>query len=195
MKKIICILALISVIFALSACSENNSETQNNTTEDTAISTTSEAIQDDALSDEDVEPETILYIGTDDSSFAEYSVHIEGEVTAEKLIDEIETLTGWNLDLADGVTSGKGGMTVCFANTSSLFVGPPEPQKDEFFMYDMESLAHTILDSVKKTLQENFVMSSGNPDSLGIYYCMEGDQPLEISSIDKSWSLEEAYEW
>lgn len=62
-------------------------------------------------------------------------------------------------------------MTVSFAKTSALFVGPPETQKEEFFMYDADTLITTILDSVKKTLQENFVDTSagGDPESLPIY--------------------------
>ena len=75
-------------------------------------------------------------------------------IAPEKLIQGIADLTGWDLTLAEEVTSGKGGMSVCLADTSSLFIGPPSPQKDEFHMYDAEQLAETILDSIQKTLQE-----------------------------------------
>ena len=62
-------------------------------------------------------------------------------------------LTGWSLDLAEPIFSGKGGITVSFADTSALFVGPPEEQREEFRVYDALQLDQTILDSLKKTLQ------------------------------------------
>lgn len=52
--------------------------------------------------------------------------------------------------MADEVASGKGGMTVCFANTSAVFAGLPEPQKDEFRVYDKNQLLTTILRASSK---------------------------------------------
>ena len=71
----------------------------------------------------------VLYIGTKAGGFAEYPLDYEGELTPEVLIQGIADLTGWDLTLAEEVTSGKGGMSVCLADTSSLFVGPPEDRK------------------------------------------------------------------
>ena len=48
-------------------------------------------------------------------------------------------------------------MTVSFADTSALVVGPPDPQVKEFFVYDSTELIQMILDSVQRTLQQNFV--------------------------------------
>ena len=73
-----------------------------------------------------------LYVGTKESGFAEYPLEYEGELTPELLIQGIADLTGWNLTLAGEVTSGKGGMSVCLSGESALYVGPPDPQKDEF---------------------------------------------------------------
>lgn len=120
----------------------------------------------------------------------------EGELTPEVLIQGIADLTGWDLTLAEEVTSGKGGMSVCLANTSSLFVGPPDPQKDEFHMYDAEQLAETILDSIQKTLQEGFtVRGLGDPDALDIWYYIEGEKPLELPDIGRSWPIDQPYQW
>lgn len=46
---------------------------------------------------------------------------------AEAMVAGMAELTGWNLDLADEITSGPGGMTVSFADTCSIFTGPPDP--------------------------------------------------------------------
>ena len=96
----------------------------------------------------------------------------QGLVPAEAMIAGMAELTGWNLDLADEITSGPGGMTVSFADTCSIFTGPPDPQKEEFHVYDAGELAATILDSIQHTLQYNFVdPEKGEPSSLDIYYC------------------------
>lgn len=58
-------------------------------------------------------------------------------------------------------------------------------------MFDVDELAETLLDSIQKTLQEGFVM---DPDTLDIWYYMEGDQPLEISGLDQSWPLDQPYQ-
>ena len=118
---------------------------------------------------EDAETRTAtLYIGMD-GQFQEYPVEYSGELTPLFLVAQISELTGWNLDLADEITSGKGGMTVSFAETSSLVSGPPETQDPDFFVYDSHQLVRTILDSVQHTQQNNFVDPSlGDTSSLGV---------------------------
>lgn len=116
-----------------------------------------------------------LYIGMD-GQFQEFPVEYSGELTPLFLVAQISELTGWNLDLADEITSGKGGMTVSFAETSSLVSGPPETQNPDFFVYDSHQLVRTILDSVQHTLQYNFVDPSlGDPSSLDVYFNLDGE--------------------
>lgn len=139
--------------------------------------------------------EAILYIGTRDSGFTEYSMTYEGSLTPEILIAGIADLTGWDMTLAEEVTTGKGGMSVCFADSSALFAGPPEPQNEEFFMFSAEQLAQTLLDSTQKTLQMGFTGEGGDPDALDIYYYMEGEKPLELPNIGREWPLDQPYKW
>ena len=116
-----------------------------------------------------------LYVGTS-GTFKEYPVEYEGELTPVFLISRLSELTGWNLDLSDEVTSGKGGMTVSFAETSALVVGPPDPQTPDFYVYDSRQLVLTILDSVQHTLQYNFVDPElGDPSTLDIYFTLDGE--------------------
>lgn len=137
----------------------------------------------------------VLYIGTKAGGFQEYPMEHEGELTPEALIQGIGDLTGWDMTLAEPVTDGKGGMSVCLAGSSSLYQGPPEPQKDEFHMYSAEQLAETILDSIQKTLQSYYVILPGDPENLDIYYYMEGERPLALPELGLSWPLEEPYQW
>lgn len=111
------------------------------------------------------------------------------------LIEGIADLTGWDLSLAEPVTTGKGGMSVCLSEHSALFAGPPNPQKEEFFVYSAEQLAETILDSIQKTLQTNFAGAGGDPEALDIYYYLEGEQPLELPDINRSWPIDQPYQW
>lgn len=136
-----------------------------------------------------------LYIGTKAEGFNEYPMTYEGDLTAEKLIQSIADLTGWDLTLAEDVISGKGGMSVCLSSESALFTGPPDPQKEEFYMYDVGQLAETILDSIQKTLQMGFTGEGGDPDALDIWYYMEGDQPLELPILGLSWPIDQPYQW
>ena len=136
-----------------------------------------------------------LYIGTRSEGFAEYPFSYEGTLTPELLIQGIADLTGWDLTLAEPVATGKGGMSVCLSESSALFTGPPEPQKDEFHMFGAEQLAQTILDSIQKTLQMGFTGELGNPDALDIYYYMAGEQPLSLPDIGMSWPLDQPYQW
>mgnify|MGYP001168279435 FL=1 len=119
----------------------------------------------------------------------------EGTLTPEILIAGIADLTGWDMTLAENVTTGKGGMSVCFADSSALFNGPPDPQNEEFFMFSAEQLAQTILDSTQKTLQMGFTGEGGDPDALDIYYYMEGEKPLELPDIGREWPLDQPYAW
>ncbi len=137
----------------------------------------------------------MVYIGTKAGGFTDYPMIYDGELTAEKLIQGIADLTGWDLTLAEPVISGKGGMSVWLSDESALFTGPPDPQREEFHMYDAEQLAETILDSIQKTLQEGFTGEGGDPDALDIWYCMEGEQPLELPALGLSWPIDQPYQW
>lgn len=136
-----------------------------------------------------------LYIGTKAGGFTEYPITCQGELTPEKLIQGIAGLTGWDLTLAEDVVSGKGGMSVCLSSGAALFTGPPDPQKEEFHVYDAGQLAETILDSIQKTLQEGFTLEGGDPDTLDIWYYMEGDHPLELPALGLSWPIDQPYQW
>lgn len=141
------------------------------------------------------EQSAVLYIGTAADGFTEYPMSYEGELTPELLIQGMEELTGWDLTLAEEVTTGKGGMSVCLSDECALFTGPPDPQKEEFHMFDVGQLARTILDSIQKTLQMGFTGAGGDPDALDIYYYMEGERPLEVPALGMSWPLDQPYQW
>lgn len=99
--------------------------------------------------------------------------------TPETLIGAIAAVTGWNLDLAEPVTDGKGGMTVCFAPSCCVFQGPPNPQKEEYHVFDSVGMALAALGSIKYTLQ--MWADPIAPDKVPIYFCAAGNQPITVA--------------
>lgn len=183
-KKLICGLLLCGLIAALTGCGKKTAasvETASPQTETQSETTAAETAS------------AILYIGSGDS-YQEYPISYEGMLTPELLISEISALTGWNLDLSGEIYSGKGGMSISFADTSALIVGPPEEQKEAFMVYDVYSLAETILDSVKHTIQYNFIDPNlGDPSQLPVYFGLE-DGDITIPNTDIYVSYTEPYE-
>lgn len=195
MKKLTIFLAVMFCV-VLAGCDAPAEPTGSAPVESSAATAvpTAPAMDTPAVSPADEQTAT-LYIGTKAAGFAEYPMAYEGALTAELLIQGISDLTGWNLTLAEPVISGKGGMSVCLSSESALFVGPPDPQKDEFHMYSGEQLAETVLDSIQKTLQMGFTGEGGNPDALDIWYYLEGEQPLSLPELGLSWPLDQPYQW
>ena len=127
------------------------------------------------------EAEVLLYIGTG-NSYAQYTASVPAPAQPGDVIAAIGQLTGWDCTLAGPVEQGDGFVKVCFAQQSALFAGPPEPQKDEFHMYDAGQMCLTFLDSVARTLQANFPGKDGR--ALDVYYLPEsGDGDLVLESI------------
>lgn len=201
MKRLTLFFTLLSITFLLSACTKVNtgdavsgtgSLVQEQTTD--AAQTETDTQAEEPAKTQETDPDLTqaagtLYIGTTDS-FKEYP--FSGEKTPDNLVAAIAELTGWNLALADSVTDGKGGMTVCFTKDCSIFTGPPAQQKDEFFAYDNISLARMILDSIQKTLQENYVDRElgGDPSNLDIYFCvMDNSNITDIAIPEEGMSV------
>ena len=194
---------LLILVLALPACSRGQSKSSPPENSPPVSTGQEETAQPETEQSETEQPKTpdaavneaILYIGTRDGGFTEYPMTYEGTLTPEILIAGIADLTGWDMTLAEDVTTGKGGMSVCFADSSALFTGPPDPQNEDFFMFSADQLAQTILDSTQKTLQMGFIGEGGDPDALDIYYYMEGEKPLELPDIGREWPLDQPYAW
>lgn len=195
MKKLIIFLAL-ALCVALAGCNQPAPSQGSEPPQEPSGSVSTSPVEkpdEPALTTD--EQTATLYIGTKARGFTEYPMTYEGELTPDALIQGIADLTGWNLTLAEPVISGKGGMSVCLSNESALFTGPPDPQKEGFFMFGQDDLAETLLDSIQKTLQEGFTLEGGDPDALDIWYFMEGEKPLELPGLGLSWPIDQPYKW
>lgn len=129
-----------------------------------------------------------LYIGMN-GDFYVYPLETKDEVNYYTLVAGIAELTGWNLDLESAV-EGNGKIVISFADTCSLFVGPPEEQKEEFRVLDAGQLDQTILDSIQKTIQEWVGTEDGAPE---VYFTAADGGDLVLSGIGVTISADEPY--
>ncbi len=78
------------------------------------------------------------------------------EVTPDNVIAALAKETGWNLDLAKPVSIDDNGIaTVAFAADSGVYGQPPEEQKDDYHVYDVDDWLFTVFNSVAESLQAN----------------------------------------
>lgn len=131
---------------------------------------------------ENSQEETVtLYIGWgDDFKAIEYTGKGQ-EISPEILIAAIAETTGWDLSLSGDVINEKNSMVVSFAPECALFTGPPDPQKEEFHVFDVDSLTFSIFDSISETLKKHF--SPDDTDALNVYFCGEDNAPLVLPNI------------
>lgn len=174
------LIAIISIFLA--ACSPNeeaDSLSQKAATESAPKGTTEISnVQGEQGSSRSTE--RTLFVGMGDS-FQEYPQAFDDAPTPDTLIQAIAELTGWNLTLAEPVSVGKDGVTVVFSKDSAIYTGPPEPQKEEFHVYDSYDLVCHILDSIQKTLQTNLTEPSlVDSADLAVYFAAEGNQPISL---------------
>jgi hypothetical protein len=201
-KRIIAIIAVQAIALALCGCGTATTQ-QSSNTENQSVETQTQPIGE-SEENTDAEENTVVEDTTETAEAGnteENGVYISlgGDYkfypcdgsTPDELVKNIAGLTDWDLSLADEITTGKGGMTVSFSKEACLFTGPPEEQKDEFYVTDDYQLTFAVLDSIQKTLQS--WANPTNPDSVDIYFCMEGDVPLELEKIGVTLPMEEPY--
>lgn len=187
-------LGLCLAVGLLSGCGTTDGAENSSLDKETELSQPTQNVLQEASGQQENEASeqtATLYIGSEAAGFSEYPVACQEYATPEMLLQGISDLTGWNLSLADEITTGKGGMTVVFSAEACLFTGPPMEQKEEFHVYDSVEFTFMVLDSIQKTLQ-NWA-SPTNPDVVDIYYAMEGDVSLELTSLGVTWPLDKPY--
>ena len=161
MKRMLAITCAGALLLALTSCSGGQKESTSTSAPGSSSSISSSASSSggdvssagSSVSSSQQETQSVdLYIGMD-GDFYVYPQEITGEVTPESIIQSMAELTGWNLDVVSAV-EGNGKIVVSFAETSALYVGPPQEQKEEFQVLDAGQLDQTILDSIQRTLEK-----------------------------------------
>ena len=137
-----------------------------------------------------------IYVGTD-GEYAEFPVEYTGErletgqVPVTEVLSAMAKITGWNLDLADQIYSGKGGITVTFADTCTLLTADVSEEGDQAETAQRDQL---VLDSVKKTLQCWAVDPDlGDPDAVAVWFCGPDGGDLVLAGTGITLSSTEPY--
>lgn len=199
MKRMLAITCAGALLLALASCSGGQKETTSTSapgsSSSSSISSSASSSGGDvsgagsSASSSQQEVQTVnLYIGMN-GEFQEYPLEVTGEITPEILIESIAQLTGWNLDVVSAV-EGNGKIVVSFAETSALYTGPSENQKEGFQVLDVGQLDQTILDSVQKTLQEWVGTEDGTVE---IYFTAPDGGDLVLEGIGVTISADQPY--
>ena len=137
-----------------------------------------------------------IYVGTD-GEYAEFPVEYTGErletgqVPVTEVLSAMAKITGWNLDLADQIYSGKGGITVTFADTCTLLTADVSEEGNQSETAQRDQL---VLDSVKKTLQCWAVDPDlGDPDAVAVWFCGPDGGDLVLAGTGITLSSTEPY--
>ena len=209
-KRILLSLMLVLTLVFFTGCGSNDNTKDDDAKDQPAVEQSenenegeqeSEENQQQAENKEDVSEgdaqveQVNLYIGIKGGDFKKVPVEIESKYVYahnfdEHLLAAIADETGWKLTLANPIEDVEGGKTIEFTDDSAFAVGPPEKQKDEYFVYDNMSFTQTMLDSIQKTFDMN--LTDGNPQrSLNLYFSQMGkDIQVEDLTIpkDKPWN-------
>ena len=208
MKRMLAITCAGALLLALTSCSslglggnKAQSSSQGSASSSSASSSAGSTAGSGAASDDDMigadgststssqnSRSATLYIGMN-GQFKEYPMETKEDITYYTLVGAIAELTGWNLDLESAV-EGNGKIVISFADTSSLFVGPPEEQKEEFRVLDAGQLDQTILDSIQKTIQEWVGTEDGKAE---VYFTPADGGDQALSGIGVTITADEPY--
>ncbi|MDR1558210.1 MAG: hypothetical protein LBS84_00685 [Clostridiales bacterium] len=182
--KILSVMLVLAMsLTLLSACTEKTSPVSNGNTESTAP--TASAPNNTPDGNADGEPENIATLvadlslgdadGEEHNLISRYEYGYDGLLSVEILAQGLSELTGLNFAVNDS-SSGKGGVSVDWSADAAFIAGLGDiTQKDEFFVYDHESLAWFMMDSMYRTILENF-----DGEDLEVYYSMDGGQPIVL---------------
>lgn len=177
MKRLVLLLTALGAAALLAGC-------MSRTPADTAPVETESTPPETVLPETDAPVETespSLFITTDGIDFTATDYAGASPATPETLIAALSKETGWNLDLDGAVVTDGNRITVALADTSCLYQGPPEEQKAAYHVYDNVQMTAAALGSIQKTLQA--WANPDAPDSVDIYFCASGNEPLELSDI------------
>lgn len=182
MKKTISLLLLATLIISMSACN-GNSQSQNPQTTPPAQTQTESAPPSSQAADGELpgEPENTAVLiadfsnGSSDLNIEQYELGYSGELTPEILLDGLTKLTG--LDFIADVTPTQLGILVDWKNESTLIANlDGREQKEEFHFFDSDTMRWFMMDSLYRTLIENF----GEED---VFYSMDGERELEFEQL------------
>lgn len=113
--------------------------------------------------------------GSDSPNIKQHEWKYTGELTAEKLAEGLSELTGLDFKITADVV--KDSITIDWKNDSTLIanLGDKE-QKEEFFLFDVDSMRWFMMDSLWVTLTKNLKVED-------VFYTMDGGKSLKFEEL------------
>ncbi len=120
---------------------------------------------------------TNLEIGSESAKYETHPFEYSGDLTSEKLAQGLSQLTGLDFFLRETPSCKSEEINIDWALSSTLISNLDDrEQKNEFRFYDSDSMRWFMMDSLWRTLTENF-------DVENIYYTMNGGNDLEFDEL------------
>jgi hypothetical protein len=165
MKKLLAILLAAASLLGLAACGDKENEP-----ESAGIMTLVAAFN-----------------GEGEENWKEYLVEYddyEGDgYTVEEMAMGLRELTGLDFGVSDVSNAGATTMLIDISQDSALFAGPPDPQKEEFYFFDYDSMAWFMLDSLARTIRRNIPAMGQGVSGYDIYFTMNGGESLVLENL------------
>lgn len=130
-----------------------------------------------------------LAIGRPDA-LKQVSVTLDADtdVTPEVLLEALAKETGWNLSVAVPVTlDADGNAVVALAEDGSIYGNPPDNQKDDYHVYDVDDWIYTVLNSIDATFKTNGVA--------GVRFTAPDGGDLCLTNGDIHFALKNDFVW
>ncbi|MDR3240117.1 MAG: hypothetical protein LBT44_08540 [Clostridiales bacterium] len=188
MKKMIAAVLCLMLVLIATACADTSNPEQNTSTSEPPE--TSPAAQLPETADENI----TLYLGMPDG-LKQVETTIPA-FAADAMISAISDETGWNLILALPVDEGEipGSAVVSLSEDSTVYIGPPEIQKDAYHVFDTNELVFTVLNSIAETLTRNGLTAVyfTAPDGIADLDFTEGGITFHFSAATP-WDFDAVY--
>lgn len=121
----------------------------------------------------------VLYIGRHEKKLSSTGN------SAQALLSAMASETGWNLS-TNGISSNSNTVFINWGSSSSLYTGAGRTSTNTYYCSDQETLDALILDSVKKTLQQNLGVSY-------VYYSDPNGEDLVLSDVNATIDSKHPY--
>lgn len=119
---------------------------------------------------------TNLSGGSESPDIKQHEWEYSGDLTAEKLAEGLSQLTG--LDFNISVSQAKDGISVDWKANSTLIANLDDrEQKEEFHVFDADSMRWFMMDSLWMTLTNNLKVEN-------VYYTMDGGKDLSFEELN-----------
>lgn len=178
------LVGLITMLMPLTLLSACKSEVESSSDSKASSKTSSMTSQTSTTTETSKDTEKNATLVTDMSlgngSTKKHQFSYSGTLTVEIMAQGLSELTGLNFAIKES-KSDNGSISVDWSTESTFIAGLGETvQKDEFFMFESESLTWFMLNSMYQTILEN---NGGNVD---VYYSMDGWKPIMNDVFDSN---------